>query len=558
MTPLHILLVDDDLVIRTLAEALLRKEGLRVTQASSAQEALALFDRDIPDLVLTDIEMPGMDGLALAREIRLRSGDRLVPVVVLTARNEATLLRESLEAGAVEFLTKPLDPLEFLARIRALSHLVRLHARLRDQKAQADDELQVVKHMLDRFRDPNSAAKGFFATETLRTERIQGDTCLLRQGLPGIHFGLMCDATGHGLMSGVSTIPVVEAFHSMVTKDLSLRVIYREINAKLRRILPADRFVCLLLFRINTHQGTLGVLNAGMPEALLLRKDAVLRRFPSTELPAGIVEAHIDAITQVETTMAPGDRVLIHSDGLLDLLGPSESVAQLLSDFAGLPLAEHHARFRSLLRGRVRDTEMQDDISWALCDMPVSPPPMESGLPDPEAETELDPALETTVRILPKYLGTRSLMPGLHALLTAEGVDQETLQTLGLLLSEAVTNALDHGVLSLPSSLKTQEGFEAYERRRGEALAALEGGEIHLRLLLQRNRRPPHAPRRLDITVTDSGPGFPWKERLAMDPVTALMSHGRGLVLLSSLGTRLTFNQRGNEMTFSLPCGRIS
>lgn len=544
MTPLRVLLVDDDPVVLTIAESLLLREGMEVLTAGDASRALALFDQAGPDLVLTDIEMPGMNGLALTRELQRRAGDRLLPVVVLTADASPALLRESLEAGAVEFLTKPLEPLEFLARIRALSHLVRLHARLREQMARADDELQVVKHMLERFRNPDE--QSFFVTETLRTERIQGDTCVLREGLPGIHFGLLCDATGHGLMSGVSTIPVVEAFHSMVTKDLSLRAIYREINAKLRRLLPSDRFVCLVLFRLNTHQGTLAILNAGMPDVLLRRQDGSLRRFPSTELPAGIVTNPQEALTQAETRVYPGERLLIHSDGLQDLFGPQEIAVELLEPPAGRSLKEHHQHIREAVFLRVRDRELEDDISWALCEIPVSSIPVAT---PPRESLDLVCSLEATFQLSPH--GTASILPGLHGLLVAEGLDQGTIQTLGLLLGEALTNALDHGLLRLPSRLKVTEGFQAYETRRQDALHALKGGSIRVGLAVQRDAAPPQAPRRLDVWVEDSGPGFPWRDRDLTDP---LSPHGRGLPLLAALSTHLAFNEAGNRIAFSLPC----
>lgn len=113
----RLLLVDDEASLRLpLAEYLMR-QGFAVTQAASAAEARSRLREDMPDLVLLDIMMPGEDGLSLCRHlVEMRS----IPTIFLTARGEATDRIVGLEIGADDYVVKPFEPRELVARIRSV------------------------------------------------------------------------------------------------------------------------------------------------------------------------------------------------------------------------------------------------------------------------------------------------------------------------------------------------------------------------------------------------------------------------------------------------------
>jgi len=116
----RILSVEDDERIRTAVKLALEDEGWTVDEAGSGEEAIDLFNRVLPDVVLIDIMLPGIDGFELCRTLR-RNSD--VPIVMVTARNDTHDVVAGLEAGADDYLTKPFGVNELLARIRvALRH----------------------------------------------------------------------------------------------------------------------------------------------------------------------------------------------------------------------------------------------------------------------------------------------------------------------------------------------------------------------------------------------------------------------------------------------------
>ena len=110
-----ILVVDDDQNLLRMVSHTLELEGFRSITAADGESALALLGKDKPDLVLLDIMMPGMDGFEVLKGIRQRT---TVPVIMLTAINEVTTVRDTIGLGADDYIRKPFSMVELLARIR--------------------------------------------------------------------------------------------------------------------------------------------------------------------------------------------------------------------------------------------------------------------------------------------------------------------------------------------------------------------------------------------------------------------------------------------------------
>jgi len=118
-----VLVVDDDAPVRRMLERTLGAEGYDVQTAADGGAALAAVERAVPDLLVVDVAMPGLDGLALARRVR---GKRLeTPILMLTARDGVADRVAGLDAGADDYLVKPFAPEELLARVRALMRRAR-------------------------------------------------------------------------------------------------------------------------------------------------------------------------------------------------------------------------------------------------------------------------------------------------------------------------------------------------------------------------------------------------------------------------------------------------
>ena len=115
--PVRLLLVDDEAALREPLAAYLARQGFAVREAATAAEARSRLGEDAPDLVLLDIMMPGEDGLSLCRHLVETRG---VPVIFITAKGEATDRIVGLEIGADDYVVKPFDPRELVARIKSV------------------------------------------------------------------------------------------------------------------------------------------------------------------------------------------------------------------------------------------------------------------------------------------------------------------------------------------------------------------------------------------------------------------------------------------------------
>ena len=136
MTDAGVVLVVDDLdANRRLLDAVLAPRGYRVVPAASGEEALELLQGELPDVVLLDIVMPGLDGYEVCRRIRADERTAVLPVVMITASGQQEKVMAT-EAGADDFVTKPFDQAELLARVRSLVRVNRYHQTVTDQARQ--------------------------------------------------------------------------------------------------------------------------------------------------------------------------------------------------------------------------------------------------------------------------------------------------------------------------------------------------------------------------------------------------------------------------------------
>src|SRR5689334_498076 len=118
MSAAAVLLVDDDAPIRRMLARTLTAEGYAVSAVGDGGAALAQVERSVPDVIVLDVAMPGMDGLAVTR--RLRAKGLPVPILLLTARDAIEERVAGLDAGADDYVVKPFDVSELTARVRAL------------------------------------------------------------------------------------------------------------------------------------------------------------------------------------------------------------------------------------------------------------------------------------------------------------------------------------------------------------------------------------------------------------------------------------------------------
>jgi DNA-binding NarL/FixJ family response regulator len=162
----QLLVVDDDPSLLLAVSETLRAEGYEVQTARRGSEAMIRVAESLPDLIISDIRMPGMDGYALVRNLRAAPRTRLVPIVFLTAKDETTDRIAGFRTGVDAYVTKPFEPEELVAIVKSiLDRVQRTHSDLArmfgGQEEAAEAELVRDEELTDaEWRVAEAVARG--------------------------------------------------------------------------------------------------------------------------------------------------------------------------------------------------------------------------------------------------------------------------------------------------------------------------------------------------------------------------------------------------------------
>ncbi|MBA1200847.1 fused response regulator/phosphatase [Pseudomonas capeferrum] len=538
---LSVLIAEDGAVDRLLLAQIVRKQGHRVFTVENGEQAVKLFVEQRPQLVLMDALMPVMDGFEAARQIKALAGETLVPIIFLTSLNEEEALVRCLEAGGDDFMAKPYSAIILGARIRAMDRLRRLQATVLEQRDQITrhhnhllNEQRVAKAVFDKVTHSGCLNAPNIRYLQSPYALFNGDLLLAAFTPSGNMHVLLGDFTGHGLPAAVGAMPLAEVFYGMTAKGYGLVEILREMNAKLKRILPVDMFCCALLLNLSFQRQTVEVWSGGMPDGYRLSAEGeMLSCLSSCHLPLGILCAeHFDDSTET-LPLQEGERLFLLSDGVADTCNEQDQLfgvdrlGEVLTgnrDVERLFDEVHQALAR--FGGRPRDDISLLDIRMLEPQCQLAPAVVYSdGLHGAPLEWSLRFELrDQSLKSLNPVPYLLQLLQEIHGLRAVTGA-------LHSVLSELYSNALEHGVLGLDSRLKCDaQGFAQYYHERNRRLSGKVEGCVSIALRVE-----PHAAGgRLMIEVRDSGAGFD-VERVLSSPVKEQAFSGRGLNLVRRL-----------------------
>ncbi|ASP40586.1 fused response regulator/phosphatase [Bacterioplanes sanyensis] len=556
---IRILIADDNSTDRMLLSRIVRNQGHQVIEAENGAEAVELFQQQRPEMVLMDVMMPLMNGKDAAKKIKALAGEELVPLIFLTSLTDAQSLADCLESGGDDFLSKPYNNVIIQAKIKSFSRMRDMQQILQQQRdtiATNNEHLLHEQHVAKAVFD-NVAHAGCLSAPNIRyivspLSIFNGDVLLAARKPGGGMHVLLGDFTGHGLPAAIGAMPMAEIFYGMTSKGFALRDVLREINLKLKGILPVGFFCCAAVVDMNFDRGHAAIWMGGVPDCVLLRANGERIELKSSNLPLGVLSNEQFNDTLDDYVMEVGDRLLMWSDGILEarnadgkmfgeprlkqVLDDSSSVDQV---FDGI-----HRALDQFMGGSQRD----DDTTLIELQM-TDEQALEAYLPDLRSGPIAGPVdWHMTYRMESHTLRHFNPLPLLmHIMMEVPG-----LRVMGgelhTVMAELFSNAFEHGVLGLDSSLKSSpQGFMEYYRQREQKLQQLIEGYVEVRM---RHDGDGHGGKLL-IEFEDSGPGFDYKslpiaeERTGSDDTQYC---GRGIPLLSSICERLTYKGRGNQV----------
>lgn len=350
--PGRILVVDDNQTNRRLLQAILARKGYRTTIAIDGEQAVQTALADPPDLILLDVMMPRKDGYQVCAELKHDPRFAEIPIVFLSALAAATDRVKGLELGAADYINKPFDIAEVLARVKTqlqISILTRdlraANGELLRRQAQLEQDLRAARDIqtsllprLKSIAEPWVKADWRFAP----CDQVGGDVFNVFW-LDHEHLGAyVVDVSGHGVPAAMVTVAVSRSLSidggCTVERGVDGSALIASPGQVMRRLdqeYPIERFgkfFTIVYLVLNCRTRTLKFSCAGHPPPLLVRGDGSVQSLEAGGTIIGIGAALPFEEDQLQ--LRPNDRLFLYSDGITEREGGGGEVfgAQRLTD----------------------------------------------------------------------------------------------------------------------------------------------------------------------------------------------------------------------------------
>jgi phosphoserine phosphatase RsbU/P len=314
-----ILLVDDQPANLQMLFQTLERLGSKLLFAKNGETALTIAQKVRPNLILLDIMMPGIDGFEVCRRLKANPDTRKIPVIFLSALDETGDKVRGLQLGAVDYVAKPFQPEEVIARVNTHLTIHRLSTEVQKQRDELEHELQVVSQLQrNLLPDRLPEIDGLRLAVHYETSRYAGgdyyDFAALPDGRLAI---LVADAEGHSAPATVMMAMTCALFRSCATYHGEPDRMLTYINDNLCKVNKGS-FVTAIYAVYDVSSRTLKMARAGNPLPILYRPS----ERSATELSCeGVVIMGLEPYTEVpvtEVTLQPGDRLLFYTDGITE------------------------------------------------------------------------------------------------------------------------------------------------------------------------------------------------------------------------------------------------
>ena len=345
---MEIVVVDDEMVMRQMLQRALSRAGYSASACASGLEALQLLEkRGGEALLVLDYAMPGLNGAEVCRSVRSHADAAIAqtPIILLTAHTGEAHEIECFQAGADDFVSKPVNLPVLKARIETHLRLAALRTRLREQnrlleewRAMSEVDLEaaglIQEAIIPRQLPELPGWKSALHCQPLI--QVGGDSF---DGVPLPGGGLLvwiADATGHGVSAALVTVLIKLLFRHAVEECGEPARIIERVNREFLAIFKGHSFLTAACVLLQQGEGRIRAAGAGHPPLIILREGGRGEALASSAPPVGLLAAA--ALEEREATLNPGDALLLVTDGIYGVSNPHGqrfSFVQLLHSLEG-------------------------------------------------------------------------------------------------------------------------------------------------------------------------------------------------------------------------------
>ncbi|WP_240421900.1 PP2C family protein-serine/threonine phosphatase [Paenibacillus periandrae] len=375
---MSIAIVDDNPVNLMVIEKILKSAGYEhFIKMESAIELLALLNAESDgqpkvsiDLILLDMMMPEMDGLEACRRIQKQESLRDIPIIIVTAVGDSNLLADVLEAGAIDYIMKPINKVELIARIRVALRLKFEKDWHKENEARIRSELDLAKQVQSSvlsqpiYRDELSISASYHPSFELA-----GDLYSWYR-LDDHRYGIiLLDMMGHGISSSLVCMFISSVMQDTITRFVAPEMVIAELNRYMSQLNKKNSSVSYyftaIYLVIDTHNKTIEYVNAGHPPALLFERDKPPVQLNKGSFAVGFFE-QMD-IQKGVFTYENEIELFLFTDGLLEALEEDgfDEIDKLTEGLKACSGQDLDCIVDELLPLEIRD-QQEDDICMVL------------------------------------------------------------------------------------------------------------------------------------------------------------------------------------------------
>ncbi|MCA9409644.1 MAG: SpoIIE family protein phosphatase [Candidatus Omnitrophica bacterium] len=367
----QILIVDDDKFVRKIMKKSLEDEGYTLEAAMNGHEAVQILEEFNPDIIISDWMMPEMDGIELCRWVRNHHRLKDSYFILLTAKDRVEDKTHGLDTGADDYITKPFQGAELVARVRSGLRLRRVQKQLTEAYKVLDDEFRVVANIQKSLLpSPLDHCKGYeFGSHYSPSSRAGGDYYDFIR-LSDLHLGiLVADVSGHGAAASVVMAITRVVMRAFVQQLLSPGGALSIVNDVLSEHVPTDQFETAFygVLNMKTHKFTYTSAGHNPPLVRRAATGEVQDLANVGGIPLKIMEHQ--RYEEAEVILEPGDQILLYTDGITEAFDPDQEMfgehrlIEMLRDFGDLQPASLISEIMLKVRNFVRHEPFHDDIT---------------------------------------------------------------------------------------------------------------------------------------------------------------------------------------------------
>jgi serine phosphatase RsbU (regulator of sigma subunit) len=363
-----ILLADDSAPSRYLLQRAVEELGHEAVVAADGNQAWERFLESVPEVVISDWIMPGMDGDELCRRIRADPDAPYTYFVMLTSLEDNKLY--GMQAGVDDYLTKPLDREELGARLIAASRVTALHRRIVEQQQELNHEVEMaasIQRGLLPARPPDVAGIEL-AGRCAPAAHVGGDYYDLMVDDHGGLFALIADVAGHSIGSALMMAMARTLLRRDAAQGVDPATLLGATNsAMFHDLVTAGLFITMFCARYGPVTEELTYANAGHNLPLLRRADGSIEELDADGAAVGILE---DVTFELRTVaVRPGDALLLYTDGGVEAADPAgepfgdHRLAELMRRDGGRPASKLIESVFAAVRSHIGGLPQKDDVT---------------------------------------------------------------------------------------------------------------------------------------------------------------------------------------------------